>query len=163
MALPIPTIYLDMTEPIRTKFALDGASFAFLVAEWPIILPPDPPDIVDNAAPDRYEEGDFNAITHILYRIIEDRETPARTMLPTDVHNSIVADTTQDETQWTQQGATDFWYQDRVYSISDAQKAAGKHTATMPNLVVDAKTKCYWVTAWLGVDADNILVGYTVP
>ena len=74
MALPVPIIVTDQTTTTRTKFAQDGLSFAKFVSTWPDALPPDTPDTMDSgAANDRYREGDEGAVTHILYRVIENR------------------------------------------------------------------------------------------
>ena len=160
MALPIPAIISAQTAGSeRTKFALDGTSFTFLVAEWPTVLPPDPPDIVDDVAnTDRYEQGDYKNITHILYRIIEKDDDDD---LDDDDRNAVLVDISQYDNpmSWEPYSGT-IRYTDRVFELVDADRAAGRHVATMPPVVVDAKTKCYWVTAWLGVDDNDILRGY---
>ena len=89
-------------------------------------------------------------------------------VLPDSIRALILEDTVQRESAWElAQGTTDFYYQDVVFSGGDVDASTGRHEALMPTMdtrwAIDATTKCYWVTAWLGVDADNILIGYVVP
>ena len=156
MALPIPHILLDPTETERTKFTPSGSEFQFLVAIWPTTPPPDPPEY--DIANDRYREGDNAAVSHILYRVIENRATVDTDVLLDATRDAILADAVQ-RPGW-QQYLTTFYYRDVVLPIADP--AIGKHVGMMPTTGwgIDATTRCYWVVAWLGRDSDNILTGY---
>ena len=166
MALPVPLVVNDHSVVARTKFQANGMGFAQFVATWPTNAPPDPPDVANSgAANDPWRYGDASAVTHILYRVIENRTDPAVNVLPDDVRDAILADIVQ-RSDWAQQGTTDFWYRDLVDGVTTAERGAGRHTVLMPTAGwdIDATVKCYWVVAWLGLDADNIIAGYdTTP
>ena len=59
---------------------------------------------------------------------------------------------------------TNVWFIDRVYPLTAGVTEVGDtktHVVMMPNLpAMDATVNCYWVMAWLGVDDNDILVGY---
>ena len=166
MALPVPVIVSDQSVGAnRTKFMANGMGFDRFVATWPVALPPDPPDIDDSGTDaDPWRQGDNAAVTHILYRVIENRARPvASAVLPDGIRDLILADPVQYETGWHRHPATDFWYQDTVLPVTEQ----GRHEEMTPTAdtrwAVNATVNCYWVAAWLGVDAENILVGYTPP
>ena len=163
MALPVPLVRVRNLYITRTKFMLDGMGFAMLACHWDPRLPPDPPDYVVGV--DDWDRGDAAAVTHILYRIIEKDDD----QLPDDDRDLILEDDTQHESDWfTYVADPTIRYRDVVFpadtgqsTITNLGASSRRHAVDMPNVPdVDATTKCYWVTAWLGVDADNILIGY---
>ena len=164
MALPVPLIVVDCDVSERTEFTRAGNGFAQFVAEWPTEIPPDPPDVVDSGVPsDPYRLGDNAPVSHILYRVIENRAVPASDSLPSSVLTAIVTDTMQ-RVGWHQHESTAFHYRDHVRPVTGVERAAGKQVALMPLMGeagwdIDSTTKCYWIVAWLGLDADSILVG----
>ena len=160
MALPVPIIVSDQSVGTdRTKFMVNGMGFDRFVATWPTDIPASPPEYTETVP--RWRQGDNAAVTHILYRVIENRARPvASAVLPDGIRDLILADPVQYETGWHRHPATDFWYQDTVLLVTEQ----GRHEEMMPTAdarwVVDATLNCYWVAAWLGVDANDILVGY---
>ena len=135
--------------------------------------------------PNRY--GDDAAATHIMYRIIEGRESGnSEADMPTLRGAPRDTDELEDlfglgPATWATQAHRDLvagmetgaafvdvnpnvWFVDRVYPLTAGVTEVGDtktHVVMMPNLPpMDATMNCYWVMAWLGVDADNILVGY---
>ena len=113
------------------------------------------------AANDHYREGDEGAVTHILYRVIENRATTNTDQISDAIRDAILADTTQRTSGIERYLTTTYYYQDVVYAVTED----GRHEQDMPAPTgIDATTRCYWVTAWLGVDDENILAGYdTTP
>ena len=163
MALPVPHILIDPTETQRTKFMPDGSGFQFLVATWPTDRPPVPRDVLDSGtANDPYRQGDNAAVSHILYRVIENRATVDTDVLPDATRDAILADAVQ-RPGGQQHLTTTFHYRDVVLDMTG--QAPGKHVGMMPTTGwgIDATTRCYWVVAWLGIDSDNILTGYAPP
>ena len=173
MALPVVIIRITSGE-IQTRFKPDGTGFATLVSYWSSRSPLDPPNILTGGA--LWALGDATFVTHILYRIVErDEDT-----LPDDVRDAILTDTTQREDDWYDYVDPDgiimnIRYRDFVFPAVNGTDATITNTTSIERqhavipmmsdgLVLDAKTQCYWITAWLGLDADNILTGYdTTP
>ena len=88
MALPVPRIVSDCDAVTRTRWSRDG-SILTIVAEWPVELPPDPPDVDNSGAlDDPYRLGDAGAARYILYRIIEaPNDTPTLNGEPVTADN----------------------------------------------------------------------------
>lgn len=161
MAIPVVEVVTDPSTADRTKFAQNGLSFAKLVAQWPTVLPPDPPDTMDDmTATDRYEQGDNAKVTRILFRIIENRATANTDVLPDAIRDLILGDSVLRTGAWVQQGTTTFWYYDVVQPVRSAERLAGRASFDMPGVTVNALTRCYWVTAWLGLTDVDFLLGY---
>ena len=189
MALPVPSTVSDPTVVQRVKFMQDGSGFQFLVAEWPTNIPAADPTTTagDGSLTDPNRYGDDAAATHIMYRIVEGRPTLT---VPADTPSIRGAPRDTDELEdlfglgpatWATQAHRDrvadmetgamfvmvnpnVWFVDRVYPLTAGVTEVGDtktHVVMMPNLpAMDATMNCYWVMAWLGVDDNDILVGY---
>ena len=158
MALPVPIIQTDSSLPAYTKFMSNGTGFAFLASAWSVAIPPTPPQYIPTE--DDWFKGDRFVVGRILYRIIQNDDDS----IPPDDLMTILSDPNQ-RSDWHIYGGTEnLRYIDRVYDVDDAGNSAGEHSVMMPDIPeVDAATKCYWVTAWLGLITGDILAGYAVP
>ena len=158
MALPVPIIQTDSSLPAYTKFMSNGMGFAFLASAWSVAIPPTPPQYIPTE--DDWFKGDSFVVGRILYRIIQNDDDS----IPPDDLMTILGDPNQ-RSDWHIYGGTEnLRYIDRVYDVGVVDRANGEHSVMMPDIPeVDAATKCYWVTAWLGLATGDILAGYAAP